>query len=338
MSREEGIWLVDAKRSAAGYWLVYGLGILQLFGAGTLVLHGGSLAGYVLGAIVGLSALLFLSVARTLGAGKGGVAFMPQGRKLVMYGTSETDTLDIPAPDGSGFVVRRRKEFWGREAEPRLISSVEFVSGGISYLLFEPRTLEDAEEAALTFRTATGFPILTEDGRKTNEGRGDEQQPVAGMDAPESFLLPRGTTHALWGPTLLLALFALVTGGLLLATVKSTGVVGFLFGPFLAAVGASCLALWVVRSFGVEKLTLFDDGVELQLALGGKRLMRQTLTVEGPGAYARLRTKGAMGFRLEFVAGTQVLTAGTGSSHRGALKPRRLVEIAAAFGKAVRRG
>lgn len=338
MSRDERIWLVDSKRSAAGYWLVYGLGILQLFGAGALVFQGGQ-AGYALALILGLSAALFLCVARTMGAGKGGVAYLPSGNKLVMYGTGGDDTLDIPVLEGDGFAVRRRKEFWGREAEPVLVSSVEFVSGGVSYLLFEPRTLDDALEAALTFRTATGLPMLPDDDEVAEgDARGAKKKRGAGRNAPESFLLRRGPTHALWGPTLLLALFSLTTGGLLLASVKSTGVVGFLFGPFLAAVGACCLALWVVRSFGIEKLTLFDDGIEQQVALGSRRIMRRTLTPEAPGAYARVRTQGALGFRLEFVAGSQVLVAGTGSSRRGALKPRRLVEIAVAFGKAVPKG
>jgi hypothetical protein len=329
-SVEDERWLVDPKVARPAFWIVHAMGILQFMAAGALLIYGVSVAEWVFAGIVSLSAILFLVVASLLGARKGGVMVMGRDGAVRVFGRSAADFLEIPGEEIAGLRVIRRREFWGRESEPVFVCSVELArTSGTTLLLLDLPHMEAAEDAALTFREVTGWDILTEPVLPAAEAAapittGINVTPRTG-DA-EVTLRP-GTRYALSVVTLVLALFSLVTGVLLLLAVESTGVAGFLFGPFLGALGVCCLLLWLFHAFGGQRVDLKNGRAWVYFYLGGWRLGRSDIGWSASEGRARLRTRGAMGFALELISEGRIVSLGPGCTRGAAVDPGALVAL-----------
>jgi hypothetical protein len=327
-----GVWLVDPKESRLGYWLIHAMGALQLFGAGALLLQGQTVAGWSFAAVLLLSGALFLVVAGTLGARKGGIQWLPGSGNVRVFGRNAADVLELPAGELAGLRVVRRQEYWGRSEEPVFVCSVELERvRGTSLLLLEFPNLEDAQDAAHTFRGATGWKLLgEEDAVEAQEcaaprsSRGLTVTPEGGMTR---LRLHPGMRYALSSPTVTLGLFSLVTGVLLLLGVEATGVLGFLFGPFLGALGLACIVWWSLNALGGQHLLVAAGTVGHGFRLGAWRLGQGELPWKGGEARTRLRTRAALGFSLELVAGNRIVAVGSGATRKAALEPHQLVAV-----------
>lgn len=327
---EEPVWLIDPKQSLFGYWFIYGCGVLQIFAAVALVATGRAATEYALAAVITFSALLFLSVARIVGARKGGIAFFPGEDVLAAFGTSEKDRADFPRADFRGVAMERRKERWGKAEDPVFVWSLHLPTvSGASLLLLELPSTDHANEAALAMRQALKLPIL-KDGEHHRA-----PQPGGGLAAPGLVVKPgleqviecgQGMRWSLSTPVLLLALFSLVSGSLLLAGVSVTGVVGFLFGPIFAGMGLCLLGLWVFKAFGGEKLVLTEKELRHSFRLGRFSWGARTLSADEPVS-ARLRTRGGLGFSLEVLCGGRMLIIGSGGTTASRTPPATLVQL-----------
>ena len=326
----EPIWLIDPKQSRFGYWFIYGCGVLQVFGAVALVASGEAASEYALAAVVTFSALLFLSVARVVGARKGGVAFLPGENVVAAYGTGEADRVSFPLDSFRGIALERRREQWGKAEDPVFVWSLYLpMSAGASLLLLELSSTEGANDAALAMRQPLKLPILRDEDCRS------EPQPCGRLNADGFDVRPgieeviefgAGVRWSLSTPVLLLALFSLVSGSLLLAGVAVTGVVGFLFGPILACTGLCLLGLWAFKALGGEKLVLAGEELRHSFRLGRFSWGGRSLSAGGPVA-TRLRTRGGLGFSLEVLAGGQMLIIGSGSTAASRMPPASLVQL-----------
>ncbi len=323
-------WLVDPKVAKAVFWMVHAMGILQFIGTGALLLYGESLAEFAMACILALSGLLFLAVAGILGARKGGVMVCGGGGAVRVFGRSAADYLEIPGADIVGLRVIRRQEFWGREAAAVFVCSVELArKSGTTLLLLEFPNMEAAEEAALTYREVTGWDILTEPvppAGRCAPPKGTGVTVTQRADAIEVKLCP-GMRYALSLVTVALASFSAVTGGLMLLAVESTGVAGFLFGPFLGALGVCCLLLWLFHVLGGQSLDLKNGRAWVHFYLAGWRLGRSDIGWAAPLSRARLRTRGALGFALELVNDGRIISLGPGSTRGAGVDPEALVGL-----------
>ncbi len=328
---EELTWLVDPKEARMAYWMVHAMGAVQLLGAGALVIYGGSIGELVLSGLLLLSGILFVAVAGILGAPRGGAAFCPHNGALRVMGRSASDVLEIPSSEILGLRVIRRQEFWGRESEPVFVCSVEVgCRSGVSILLLELSNLEDAQDVALTFREVSGWDILTE----SEDGSAGAKQPLSGPGVVEAvsgagvvWRVQPGVRYALSLVTVSLGLLSLVTGILLLAAVEATGVAGFLFGPFLGALGICCGLLWLFHVVGAQKLEVIHGQAVFAWGLGGLTLGRVELRWNRKGR-VRLKTRGALGFVLELVHENRMVTVGAGSTCGSAVPPEALLRLA----------
>jgi len=143
----------------------------------------------------------------------------------------------------------------------------------------------------------------------------------------ELFSLRTGARFALAGPMLLTALLALASGVLAFASVATSGVVGFLFGPVLGALGLCLIALFAFNAFGSEELRIRSGIMERCCRLGGLRWGRKELRIKDGQIDVRLRTRGALGFCLEFISGPEMVIVGAGSTRRCLLPPAVLLKL-----------
>lgn len=320
-------WLIDPKQSRFGYWFVYACGVLQLFGAGTIVYHGQTLQEVGLASCLGLCALLFLSVARALGSRKGGVACLPDG-SVELYGRNERDRLTVPGSRLAGVLVKRREEYWGGQDSQVLVWSVSLPTiDGTSLFLLEPQSGDDASEVGLMLRQVLKVPVLSE----LPELKG-EAPAVLGLQGRReggkvSWILSAGMNWAFSPQVMLLALFSLLSGGLLLVGVEATGVAGFLFGPVFCALGLCLVFLWLVRSFGGDVLILDGKRLEHYTFLGPYSWGRKSVDWTGADFQARVKTRGSQGFALELVCGNRIVVLGAGSTTGSRVGPADLVEL-----------
>lgn len=320
-------WLIDPKQSRFGYWFVYAAGVLQLFGAGATVVHGQTLQEIGLAIILLFSALLFLAVARALGARKGGMALTESGN-VELYGTSENDRAVIPLARFPGILVKRREETWNSGAAPVLVWSVSLPTvDGASLFFLEPPTGDDANEIGLMLRQAVKLPVIS----KLPQLEGNRPTPPPSLVEPgrngERFKLRAGTGWASSVPALLLGLFSLLSGGVLLAGVKTTGVAGFLFGPVFCALGLGLLALWAVRAWGGDILILDGPRLEHYTFFGTWTWGKRTVDLTAADFQARLRTRGYQGFLLELVCGGTILMVGAGACRGAQIGPDELLAL-----------
>ena len=326
----EPMWLIDPKQSRFGYWFIYGCGVLQIFAAVALVTTGQAATEYALAAVITFSALLFLSVARIVGARKGGIAFFAGDDVVAAFGTGEKDRTDFPKAGFRGVALERRREQWGKSEDPVFVWSVHLpTSAGVSLLLLELPATESANEAALAMRHALKLPIL-KDGDCRSRPQPDGRLAAQGLDVKpgveEVIEFSQGAHWSLSMPVLLLALFSLVSGSLLLAGVAVTGVVGFLFGPILACLGLLLLGLWAFKALGTEKLVLAGEELRHSFRLSKFSWGARSLSADEPVS-ARLRTRGGLGFSLEVVAGGRMLIVGSGSTAASRTPPAALVQL-----------
>ena len=327
---DEPIWLIDPKRSRFGYWFIYGCGVLQIFGAVALVASGESATEYTLAAVVTSSALLFLSVARIVGARKGGIAFFPGEKEVTAYGTGEADRLSFPVDAFRGIALERRREQWGKAEDPVFVWSLHLpMSAGASLLLLELSSTDGANDAALAMRQPLKLPILRDDDCRSDPqpaGRLTAEGLSVRPGVEETIEFGAGVRWSLSAPVLLLALFSLVSGSILLAGVAVTGVVGFLFGPILGCTGLCLLGLWAFKALGGEKLVLAGEELRHSFRLGSISWGARSLPTREPVA-TRLRTRGGLGFSLEVLAGGQMLIIGSGSTAASRTPPATLVQL-----------
>jgi len=342
------VWLVDPKRSPVGYWFVYTCGILQFFAAGALVFSGRGATELALAGVLVLSAALFVSVAGLLGARKGGACFEPSRQEIVLFGRNENDRVAFPLAGLTGLKVVRREEYWGRSQEPVFVCSVELAtSEGLSVLLLETPTLDDAHEAALMFRQATRLDVLGDPAPQTSD---PPSQPIGIENRPDfargfvgagkskiedPLALRTGPRWALSSTLLLLALFCLVSGVLLLAGLRETGVLGFLFGPVAVTLGVLLLALWLYKALGAQHVLVSPGSLEHTYHMGPLSWGRRTLSFDkgSPSPTVRLRSRGSQGFSLEVISGGEVAVIGSGATTSSRLTPRRLLELAVIVSK-----
>jgi hypothetical protein len=332
----ELVWLIDPKRSAFGYWFVYGAGILQVFGAMALSWYGSSLVEWAFAAILLCSALLFLAVAKILGARKGGVALEPGRDSVCVFGRDAGDGLRFPLSEVTGILVRRRMESWAKLPEPVLVSSVELAVGeGLSVLLFEASTLDQAQEAALAVRQVLKKPILQIEGTPAasdrSGGRGTPMAALRSRKEGDATILEFGTgmRWAFSAAAALLTLFCVLTAVLLLAGLRTTGVIGFLFGPFAGMFGLVLLALWLFKWLGSERLRIRPGSIEQSFVFLGRAWGTQRLEW-GPdgGIQARIRSRAALGLSLELLSGGKALAVATGSTRGCSCPPSVLPTLA----------
>lgn len=320
-------WLIDPKQSRLGYWFVYAAGVLQLFGAGATVVNGQTLQEIGLAVILVSSALLFLAVARALGARKGGMALTDSGA-MEMYGTGKSDRVSIPLARFPGILVSRREETWNSGDAAVLVWSVSLPTvDGASLFFLEPPTGDDANEMGLMLRQAVKLPIIAE----LPELEGNRPTPPPSLVEPcrdqERFKLRAGTGWASSVPALLLGQFSLLSGAVLLAGVKTTGVAGFLFGPVFCALGLCLLALWAVRAWGGDVLILDGPRLEHYTFFGPWSWGRRVVNLTDADFQARLRSRGYQGFLLELVCGGTILMVGAGATRGAQMGPDDLLAL-----------
>jgi hypothetical protein len=322
-------WLVDSKRSATGSWAIHAAGILQFIGAVAMVYDNPAPVEFAFAAILALSGTLFLQVAAMLGAEKGGVRL--RGEKVELFGCSTRDSLTLPKNNITGIHVVRRKEFWGKDSEPTFTSSIEAARhSGTTLLLLEMLSLDNANEAALTFRQVTGWPIQQKEWQAPEQHKALPNLPgiqtVSG-DFQTVVTLQLGPRYALGPLTFTLALFAMVTGVLLLLGMEATGILGAMFGPFMAALGVCCMGLFVFRAFGAENLTLSPGALNHSIRLGPWTFGNKELVTKNLAVRPRVRSRGPLGFSLELMAGDQILPVGTGINRHCRVKPESLLQL-----------
>lgn len=329
----EQTWIIEPKQSFIGYYLIYALGILQVFACGALVYYENSLRGYLLAALLGNLALLFLAVARLLGLAKGGVSFEPSTRDWLIHGLGSTDSLRIPASQVLGLAVERRTEYWGRSPEPVLVSSIHLVTReGIRIMLLQMSSLQDAQERAEWIRDATGVAPIREGGVVWDEPA--RVMPAASglklqVDANGfSASIRTGVAAPLAVALLLAALFCLVSGSLLLAGISVTGIVGALFGPLLLFLGLALAAFLLVRRFGWQQLNVRGGELSSLHRLGRFKWSPQTLQPQPSNCMVRLATRGVHGQHIEILQGEKMAILGAGSSTRSLLPPAQLLQLA----------
>jgi len=325
---------MDPKQAKFGYWFVYAAGAIQLIGTAALFVYGTSVVESCIAVMLALSGLLFLAVARVLGAKKGAVTYYPATEQVVVTGKDGNDTAAFSMADLVGILVRRRKEFWGKSAEPVLVSSVELATRqGLSLFLLETPTLEEAEEAALYIRQAVKLPVVHDDDLQTGPG-----QDAARPSPPQGFRVRKlgrsvemhygtGTRWALSVPIAITALFCLASSALLLGGVKTTGVLGFLFGPVAGLLGICFALLWTFKGWGRERLVVHKDRIEHSFHLGSKSWGQQKFGFSKEGIAARFRSRGALGFSLELMSGGKIAVVGTGSTRASNLPPGSLIDL-----------
>jgi hypothetical protein len=326
-------WLVEPKRSRVASFLVYCAGALQVIGAAALLLGSASVSELVLAGLLVLAGGLFLSVARLLGARKGGLGLTPRGEELVLFGVDHTDALAVPASELAAVAQVDRREFWGNQSQPVTVHSVHVLRTRPACLfVMDLPTPEDSGEIAASLRRALRLPVL-KDGAAPPGPRPELHPLPAGLEPrmegmTESFRLATGARFALWLPMLLTGLLSLISGSVVLSTVATTGVVGFLFGPVLAALGFCLLAVFVSNAVGHEELSVRGTLVLHASRLGSFAWSRRELRVSSEPLVARVRTRGALGFCLELASGPEMIIVGAGSTCRSQLPPSALLALA----------
>lgn len=322
--------LIDPKQSRFGYWFVYGAGVLQLFGTGALLVYGAGAVEYLLAVVLVLSAALFLAVARVIGAAKGEVHLDESRQEVVVTGRDEDDTLAFALKDLTGIVVRRRQEDWG---DAIFVSSTEFSTRqGVYVGLLEFSSLEQAQEAGLYIRQVVKLPLVQADQVPAMAPELTRAAPPAGISvaAAQGRVTLEFSTGIRWGlslPISVLALFCLVSGGILLAGLEVTGIVGVLFGPVAVALGLCLGVLWAFKGLGFERLVLEPGRLLHSFHLASFSWGRKELPLDDAGLVARIATKGAQGFRLELLSGGKMVVLGSGSTTGSKLSPRGLVQL-----------
>jgi len=333
-SNGEPVWLVDPKRSPVGFWLISTGGILLLAGAVALGLQLGSTAELALAAILVTGGFLFLSVAIVLGAARGGAAWFPKKGLVSLFGRSSGDALTVPVSDLTAIAIIRRRELWGRDESPVLISSVELATrAGPTLHLLEFGSLEEAREAALMIRSALKLPVVEPAGEEPAEAPAEdapEQETAKKAEAGPSFneTLSIGPGWGLGVAIVPSALFCLLTGALLLAGVESTGVLGFLFGPVALFTGVGLAALWTYKATGSEEIFRSPGMIEHAFTWASFRWGRNRLEFAHAGVRCRIRSRGPTGFCIEALAGTHILIFATGAGTGTRIPPERLLELA----------
>jgi hypothetical protein len=345
------VWLVDAKRSPVGFWFVSCAGLLLLAAAVVLGLHLRSVAELALAAILVTGGFLFLSVAIVLGASRGGAAFFPGEEVVRLFGRSSADALTVPLADLTGIAVIRRSELWGKDDSPVLVSSVELATrSGPTLHLLEFASLEDAREAALMFRTVLKLPVteppepaLPEDSEPDDAPAAAEQPPTpSGTARPQSMetveppTVPPLVQQQIrvgpgWGlgiAVLPAALFCLLSGGLMLAGVKSTGVLGFLFGPVALFTGVGLGALWIYKAFGAETIVRTVRALDQTHRCGPFHWRGRRLDFDSLPLRCRIRSRGPNGFCIEALAGSHLLILASGAGAGTQMPAAELFELA----------
>lgn len=329
----ESIWIIEPKQSYIGYYLIYALGILQVFACGALIYYENSLRGYLLAALLGNLALLFLAVARLLGLAKGGVSYEPSTRDWLIHGLGSKDLLRIPSAQVLGLSVERRTEYWGRSPDPVLVSSIHLITrDGLRIMLLQMSSLQDAQERAEWIRDATGVSPIREGGVVWDQPA-QVTPAAAGLkltSLPDGFeaAIRTGVAGPLMVALVLAALFCLVSGGLLLAGISVTGIVGALFGPLLFFLGLAMAAFLTVRRFGWQQLTFRGSELTSIHRLGRFKWAPQTLSVQPATCLVRLATRGVHGQHVEVLQGEKMAILGAGSSVSSLLPPAQLFQLA----------
>lgn len=340
-SESNPIWIIDPKEAKIGYYLIYALGILQVFACGALVYNAVSFREYILAGLLANLALLFLVVARLLGMKKGGIAYDPKQRNWLLYGRDTSDILTIPSSEVVGLAVERRTEYWGRSPEPVLVSSLHLVlRDGLRVALLQMPTLSDAQERAEMIREATGVAPIREGGVACDEL--PAEAPVAkgflarNVGEGLAFDLRTGVAGPLAWTLALAALFCLASGGLLLAGLSVTGIVGALFGPLAFFLGLGFAGFLAVRFWGWEEVELKGDVMECRYRFCGRHWGKQQIKLQPQSTLMRLVTRGVHGFQLETLQGERMMILASGSTSRTALPPSALLGLARYMWKHVR--
>ncbi len=326
------IWILEPKQNRVGYYLIYAMGILQVFASAALVYYESSLRGYLLAAMLGNLALLFLAVARLLGLEKGGIAFDPQSKDWFVQGLGRSDFLHIPASEILGLAVERRTEYWGRSPDPVLVSSIHLLGKeGLRCQLLQMSSLQDAQERAEWIRDATGIAAIKEGGVVWDKATASLPMTsgvkIRAVEGGFAASIRTGVATPLLITLLLAALFCLVSGSLLLAGISVTGLVGALFDPLLSFLGLSLTLFMVVRRFGWQELTLKNMTLTSQLRLGAFRWSKQELPLQA-SCMVRIATRGVHGLHVEVLQGDKMVIVGAGSSTRSSLPPQQLALFA----------
>jgi len=327
---KKAIWIIDPKEAVVGYYMMLLLGAALMVGAAALVWAERSIQGYLLGVILALFGALSLAVGRLLGMKKGGIAFCPQTRRWLLLGAGERDVLEVPEGEVLGLAVERRTEYWGRSPEPVLVSSIHLMlRSGVRVLLLQMPTLVDAQERAEMIRDATGVSPLREGGVRFERYSGGLPS-AAGLvrGAGEGEVRLRSGVAGALGVTLGTAtLFCLASGGLLLASLSVSGIVGALFGPLLLFLGIAFGAFLVVRIWGWQEVSIGGEKLRQGYRLGRWRWGKQEVDVRGESVMTRVVNRGVHGFSVEVLQGEKMAIVGSGATAGGPLPPVRLLEF-----------
>ncbi len=124
------------------------------------------------------------------------------------------------------------------------------------------------------------------------------------------------------------ALFSLLTGGLLLAGVNSTGVLGFLFGPVALFTGVGLGVLWLYKAFGREVVIRETSAISVSCHWGPFQWGKARLDSSATPPRCRLRSRGPNGFCVEALADGHIVLIGVGSGQGTRTAPERLFDLA----------
>lgn len=335
------VWLIDPKKSTVAYGLVAALGVTMLAGAGGILTQGMSALEWVAAGLLSLLGALVMVVSRVMRMPKGGVAWDPGGQVLRVFGFGKGDEFALPRRELAGVVVDVREERWGASDESVLVGTLAITTTtGVRIALIEQLYSEELDQRAEWLRDATGLPLVPRL-QPTADAPSESPRP-----APAEF--PRATTtkgawtltigfrYPLSLPFLLLSLFSLASGGLLYAGVAETGVAGFLFGPIFVGMGLVFGAIWLVRGLGSERIHLQAGqyspvaSLNREVRFGPVSWGKRELDLSNGSVTTYLRSGGARGFQLDIVAGTTLLTVGTGAGRRCRTTPEDLLEVGGA--------
>jgi hypothetical protein len=281
--------------------------------------------------------LLLVATAGLLAMRKGGMSIDRGARVVTVRGRSHADALVLPFDDIRAVKLRST----GGEGP----WSIELLLADGAVLLVGEA---DEEQAASDFanRLVQQLPCLLEG----DADAGPAHSPTAKLQgAADRKATPEGVRYSFRvgsraALSVVLPLFGaacLMLGGILMASVQESPLLGFLAGPPLALLGLALLLAAGAKVLAREEVVLGAAGVShgfrcLGLRYGDREL---PLPADASVPYARIRPRGAHGVLLELVSGERsvtlasgVTTRSTGLDHRGirALSAHLTADLAAA--------
>ena len=280
---------------------VVGVGV----GVWGLVSGSGPFGMQALAALVPATLGLLLALGgRMITQRRGGVA--AESDAIVLFGDSATDRVQIPLKRFVAVCTLRLVERWGDNLHERWVIE-GIVRDAPRVLLGESDDEHGLKHVAhqLTQAARLRAPVTAVPNEKTIL-KPNESTPAGIETTPTGVRISVGLGGHLAATLGIGGVSMALVGSILLADLVNNNVFGFLFGPFLIALGLVLVAVPVVKSKLSEELVLSAGQLNHVYSAFGRYFSRTEVPLE-PDTYVRVRQRGLQGANLEVVTGGRII-------------------------------